>query len=1399
MTGSALELPVLIAATHAVSLPERAAPPPLAASLNDTSAAGGNAEEWRVVSQQHEQRQAHVRAALRADPALSTFADAVGDPAKVSTLLDVPPQQQRQSLSEGDARWARERFSPPVPSPPTDPLPPPTPQPQPPPNFQPTSLRDLLSPEAWVRLQRFLVANKLDMEEIRAHGAAASRRFKPTPLVLAQSDLVPAARGIIWDLRKANQGIVVPVDFTAPIVSDLNLDLLEALLRDSPDKELIGHMRLGAHFKSELALHTVLLPHMDSIGDNFDLVSKELERLQGKGWHEVYGNIPFFPVRLMPNGTVARKLEAARPRRTTNLSAPHRALVDADGEPVVSLNAAIKAPDASGRSRFPKERKPTVCAKLHDLAILKHLAWLVGDAVFGFCLDFADFFSQIAVAPAFQWLNVVHWLSPDGDGAADGCFVVERKLGFGCAASSGIAQRLADGLVFVFRRLLDAQEKSTMDDELRRRPSSKFAQWIRERRSLGRGQCRRYEISQYTDDPLFCCVSVSLLTSGLKLFLNLMRRVGLELSHPRKFQVGASLRWLGLDWLLSPGILLVPTNKRLRAITDVQAIVREQPTTFQEYRSVVSFLTYLRPFVSGLDPTHIYGIFDPLSLAQRRADPSALEPIMIPPHVRTKLTEWLEVLQSIGGVFFVESLEPEAPIGASQLHLGVYGDAALEGDGQPGIGGYAHGLFWQLRIDGKWRLLPISVLEFVALVGNVLVFEPIVGIALVTFYTDSRNCYDVLRNSKSRSKLMQLVHTSLLRLPAYQRLRSRASTEWCAGPANPAADAISRFKMDFFQELCAQLGVRPRQLPVPDEVVELLERLCVYAADLKDAAIDAEPAPSRGAAQLRPRERAVRFGEAKKPGPPRRLHRVVVTALPQPPPEDEECKPSLRRRRVERPPQHVLPTPPGAGVSRPPLTGASGDGKRRRSIGSTRPPLAAQVDTTFVDSGSAPPSIQSMKRSELANAHASQLCGFLLADPSPLALKPRDAADLRLLCSTVLATADTAHSASTLYKDNLAWKRWGAYCRTMNTPPIRDDSLETNLTLHRKRESMLLTGFLLYCKRIIPPRSANSKESKPQSAMNMVHSVVRTHKRLGIEMSPGPLVSRTLTAICKEYVAEHGPESLVPARKEPLGAQHVRAILLLPNGTPCGRTRINWEKPFFLAIRAMLATMLAAGFRKAEASLPDKEQLDGRRLRRSSVSWRIRGIDTADPTEEQLLSMAVGDYCILSPPLAKNDGLGLHFSWRPIYLPFNCDDVNAARALRDLWYAVPIEPHLRSSTLLFCISTSGTPMRHAVADKTLRLLLLAAFPGSAANRWSWHSLRIGCACALLAAGASMALIQAICRWRSISSIEVYARLGAADYGTWVLRIQSQRVDATTARNLPRLDYDGIVAALAPLP
>ena len=111
-----------------------------------------------------------------------------------------------------------------------------------------------------------------------------------------------------------------------------------------------------------------------------------------------------------------------------------------------------------------------------------------------------------------------------------------------------------------------------------------------------------------------------------------------------------------------------------------------------------------------------------------------------------------------------------------------------------------------------------------------------------------------------------------------------------------------------------------------------------------------------------------------------------------------------------------------------------------------------------------------------------------------MALRPAEAEELLELCQIVMDTSDSVHAPATLKVDDKAWVRWTDYCKSLRTPPLRDEVGVVDMSVHRRREAVLLAGFFLYCKRIIKPKSHRRiTESKPQSAMNMVRAVVRIH------------------------------------------------------------------------------------------------------------------------------------------------------------------------------------------------------------------------------------------------------------------------------------------------------------------
>jgi len=371
-------------------------------------------------------------------------------------------------------------------------------------------------------------------------------------------------------------------------------------------------------------------------------------------------------------------------------------------------------------------------------------------------------------------------------------------------------------------------------------------------------------------------------------------------------------------------------------------------------------------------------------------------------------------------------------------------------------------------------------------------------------------------------------------------------------------------------------------------------------------------------------------------------------------------------------------------------------------------------------------------------------------------------------------------------KDVLAWQRWSMFCSGLGTTPWRmdRDAHSGADPVGFDRETRLLTAFLLHCHEIVKPRSAKDLAAKPDSILNQVLAVRRIHLRRNVSMIPTSQLAAVLRGITSEFIAEHGYEALLPARKDPLDAGHVRLFLSTPTGTHLGRAVVDWLEPKFVSLAGLLTVAASTGFRKAECATPDGKPLDQRRLRRCNLRWRIDGHVFADPSPAQLAALVPGrDSAVLIPPPSKADRFGQTWGTNPIHLPYApTDAANAAARLRTIELQFPVRGTQRTTTALFFTDAGLSPMRHSSADSLLGHLLKLHL-GDDAVRFSFHSFRIGFACTLLAAGCDGFTIQALCRWKSPESLKVYARLNPDDY------------ESTTTRNLPTIDADPFVAQL----
>jgi len=165
-------------------------------------------------------------------------------------------------------------------------------------------------------------------------------------------------------------------------------------------------------------------------------------------------------------------------------------------------------------------------------------------------------------------------------------------------------------------------------------------------------------------------------------------------------------------------------------------------------------------------------------------------------------------------------------------------------------------------------------------------------------------------------------------------------------------------------------------------------------------------------------------------------------------------------------------------------------------------------------------------------------------------------------------------------------------------------------------------------------------------------------------------------------------------------------------------------------------------------------------LTRSCVTYSIAGVLIVDPSITQLSLLRPGDFILLAPCASKPDQFGEEHCPFPSILPVDGQPLSAATSICHMEHESPCHgAPLGHSTPLFS-TASGLPYTYAlrlyaILNRRLHQFLHAVFGRGIADTLSWHSIRIGLACALHAAACPDATIQLICRWASPESLKLY--------------------------------------------
>jgi hypothetical protein len=313
------------------------------------------------------------------------------------------------------------------------------------------------------------------------------------------------------------------------------------------------------------------------------------------------------------------------------------------------------------------------------------------------------------------------------------------------------------------------------------------------------------------------------------------------------------------------------------------------------------------------------------------------------------------------------------------------------------------------------------------------------------------------------------------------------------------------------------------------------------------------------------------------------------------------------------------------------------------------------------------------------------------------------------------------------------------------------------------------------------------------------------HKDRGFPMIPTPLVNTQVKKLLFNYKRKYGTRDLVPKRKQPFTREIFTQDIL---GTPENHRLGNWvvkkNSRRWRSIAGLTRTLSQTGFRKAEISVDKHGQpCDADCLSRKNLQWFLAGkiYESGNVPSHLLRAAGPGDYAILTPPPSKSDPFDMVWGDKPIFIPFSTDGLAAFGGLAE------IELHdelvgTAEATALFS-DDDGLPFSGAQLDQLLKQMLSRRLPAGTVKLYSWHSARIWLACALLAAKASRAEIQAICRWQTDESLNIYACMGVKHYTSLITSALAQSIDAgrasTLAEALPFIDISDLTHAQGDAP
>ena len=818
------------------------------------------------------------------------------------------------------------------------------------------------------------------------------------------------------------------------------------------------------------------------------------------------------------------------------------------------------------------------------------------------------------------------------------------------------------------------------------------------------------------------------------------------------------------------GIVTVVLQKRLRALQSLRTFLAGRLTlsALQKLNGLLEHFVHI--FALGRDMmADMY-----LQSDQPEMDSGILrQPSKLVPPSKSQQSiagRWIRFITTVAGCSAASYTAEKQPLHFSSHMLSWHPDAAnedlgLTADGLGvGLGAYAAGYWWNWPLTPEARLLPVPVLELIALAACFLVFGPLYRGMIheqckLLIHCDSLASVLAVAFQRTKSRLMLVVLKKLRLMPHFQSIAPHTAVTHTKGVGNVMGDAASRGHRATIDQFTSQIGVKSIQLQLPRPALDFIHEMVAYCRTLSDVELDISITQRMNAdSASNPQMRDL-------PAPPRRLPPTQQLREPE---HRQECQP-----KRPRPAGCALPAPPAQ-----PTTTVNRAAPVSGPICVAPPAAAPNVSA-----------LRLQRRKELDDAAVTAAGHMAQHTPLPMLSAVSTSAPVDFVVEMFRSVLRSIPDG-TMKIDERDWQHWSEFCRSFGYAPLRLD-LRAHLGHDASSywtEIMLQAMAFFHQLRLIMPRSSRTGLSgrpvpaKPTS-VTVVTTVRRVHGYFGVNMAQSTVYKSVLRAALNTFVNDNGISALLPERKEPFTNAELIRMVTVPQGSVLRNVIVSQTNRLWRSIEMLAQSLAQTGLRLADAL----------QVNRAAVHYEVAGVKLNQATQELLARMDNSSTVFFKIGSTKSDPLGRHFATFPAYLPFSATQpVNAARslALYDIDFPVPLAD--RSTEPLFT-DGNGRRLQRSQLERVLTAWLKAV--GVDSSTHSWHSFRITLAVCLKAAGADDSIIKSMVRWVSDASLKLYARDSRKLYADWLGKALTADASTVQACNLCDLDDDAYLHEL----